>query len=175
MSNEKIAATARGGADLAADTARQYLSFRLGEEVFAIPIERVREVLDLTTITRVPQTPEFMRGVINLRGGVVPVVDVKRKFGMGRTERAISACIIIVEVEIEGEPTVLGALADSVKAVVDLRDSDIEPPPRIGTQIRTEFLSGMGKHGADFILILDIDRIFTIEELTGVARAEHEA
>ena len=99
----------------------QYLTFRLGEEVFALDIAQVREVLDYTAITRVPRMPEFMRGVINLRGSVVPVVDLRLKFGMAMTERTVNTCIIIAEVAIGGERTLLGALADSVQEVSILR------------------------------------------------------
>ena len=143
----------------------QYLSFMLDEEVFALDITKVREVLDFTTVTKVPQTPDFMRGVINLRGGVVPVVDLRLKFGMTATEKTVNTCIIIVEVNIEGESTVLGALADSVKEVFDLGAEEIEPAPKIGTHLRTEFLRGMGKKDDEFILILDVDRVFSQAEL----------
>src|SRR5512137_442340 len=97
------------------EQAAQYLTFRLGEEIFALDITQVREVLDYTAITRVPRMPEFMRGVINLRGSVVPVVDLRLKFGMSATERSVNTCIIIAEVMVEGERTQLGALADSVQ------------------------------------------------------------
>ena len=106
----------------AADTLEttQYLTFKLDDEVFALDITKVREVLDFTTITKVPRTPEFMRGVINLRGSVVPVVDLRLKFAMTKTEQTVNTCIIITEVTLDGETTVLGALADSVQEVMDL-------------------------------------------------------
>lgn len=148
------------------DSITQYLSFKLGKEVFALDISKVREVLDFTSVTKVPQTPEYMRGVINLRGGVVPVVDLKLKFGMEETEKTVNTCIIIVEVDLDSESVVLGALADSVQEVFDLHTEDIEPAPRIGTQLNTEFLKGMGKKNDDFILLLDIDKVFTSEEIS---------
>jgi purine-binding chemotaxis protein CheW len=144
----------------------QYLTFKLGEEVFALDISKVREVLDFTSITKVPRTPEFMRGVINLRGSVVPVVDIRLKFGMSRTEKTVNTCIIIVEVNVDGESIILGTLADSVQEVLDLDPGQIEPAPKIGTRLRTEFIKGMGKSNAGFIIILDVDRIFSAEELT---------
>ena len=147
----------------------QYLTFNLDKEVFALDIAKVREVLDFTSVTKVPQTPDFMRGVINLRGGVVPVIDLRLKFGMEMTESTVNTCIIIVEVELEDEKTVLGALADSVKEVIDLHDDQIEPAPKLGTQINTEFLDGMGKHNDNFVLLLNIDQIFSLEELALVA------
>jgi purine-binding chemotaxis protein CheW len=154
--------------DSEVDVVTQYLSFKLGEEVFAVDISKVREVLDFTTVTKVPQTPDYMRGVINLRGGVVPVVDLKLKFGMEETEKTVNTCIIIAEVALEGESVVLGALADSVQEVFDLKPEDIEPAPKIGTQLNTEFLTGMGKKNDEFILLLDIDRVFTTEEISMV-------
>ena len=143
----------------------QYLTFRLGDEVFALDITKVREVLDFTTVTRVPRTPEFMRGVINLRGRVVPVVDLRLKFGMSRTENTVNTCIIIVEVMVDGDTTVLGALADSVQEVIDLGPENIEPAPRIGTKLRTEFITGMGKQNDRFVIILDIDRVFSADDI----------
>src|SRR5215471_5813899 len=99
---------------------RQYLTFKLGDEVFAIDVYKVREVLDCTTITRIPRTPEFMSGVINLRGSVVPVVDLRLSFEMSKTEKTVNTCIVVVEMLVEGEPTIIGALADSVEEVIDL-------------------------------------------------------
>jgi purine-binding chemotaxis protein CheW len=146
----------------------QYLSFMLSDEVFALDITKVREVLDFTTITKVPQTPDFMRGVINLRGSVVPVVDMRLKFGMTETEKTVNTCIIIVEVTLDDESIVIGALADSVREVFDLEPDQVEPAPKIGTQLNTEFLKGMGKKNEEFILILDIDKVFSTEELAVV-------
>ena len=146
----------------------QYLTFRLAEEIFALDIAQVREVLDYTQITRVPRMPDFMRGVINLRGSVVPVMDLRLKFGMDGTERTVNTCIIIAEVDLEGEKSVLGALADSVQEVIDLDASQIEPAPRLGTSIRSDFIRGMGKHNERFQIILDFDRVFSSDELAMV-------
>ena len=143
----------------------QYLTFRLGDEVFALDISKVREVLDFTTVTKVPRTPDFMRGVINLRGSVVPVVDLRLKFGMTRTENSVNTCVIITEVTVDGETTILGALADSVQEVLDLDPDHIAPAPRIGGRLDTDFIRGMGKHGERFIMILDIDKVFSSGEL----------
>lgn len=143
----------------------QYLTFKLDDELYALDISQVREVLDFTTITKVPRTPEFMRGVINLRGAVVPVVDLRIKFGLTRTEKTVNTCIIIVEVTLEQETTILGALADSVQEVIELESAQIEPAPRIGTRLRNEFIRGMGKRDDTFIIILDVDRVFSTDEL----------
>ena len=149
----------------------QYLTFNLDGEVFGLAILKVREVLDFTSITRVPQTPPYMRGVINLRGSVVPVMDLRLKFNMAETEKKVNTCIIITEVELNGELVVLGALADSVQEVVDLESSQIEPPPHMGTRLRTDFIKGMGKHGDGFIIVLDIDRVFSADDLATVQAA----
>jgi purine-binding chemotaxis protein CheW len=151
---------------------RQYLTFKLGDEVFAIDVSKVREVLDFTTITKIPRTPDFMSGVINLRGNVVPVVDLRLCFEMSKTEKTVNTCIVVVEMLIEGEPTVIGALADSVEEVIDLEPDQIQPAPRMGTQIRTDFIKGMGKRDTQFIMILDIDRVFSAEELSAVRGPE---
>lgn len=152
--------------------ARQYLSFKLDSEVFAIDVAQVREVLDLTTITAIPRTPEFMAGVINLRGSVVPVVDLRLCFDMTKTVSTRNTCIVVVEVMIDNEATVIGALADSVEEVIDLEPEQIQPAPRIGTKIRTDFIRGMGKRENQFIMILDIDRVFSVEEIAAVRGAE---
>jgi purine-binding chemotaxis protein CheW len=157
------------------DQIAQYLTFRLGEEVFALEISQVREVLDFTQITRVPRMPEFMRGVINLRGSVVPVVDLRLKFGMSATERTVNTCIIIVEVSIDGERSLLGALADSVQEVIELEAGQIEPAPRLGASIRADFIRGMGKRDDHFVIILDVDRVFSNEELALVQGAGDSA
>ncbi len=144
----------------------QYLTFRLGDEVFALDIIQVREVLDYTTLTKVPCTPDFMCGVINLRGSVVPVVDMRLKFGMPKTEKTVSTCIIIVEIKTGDEHIIIGALADSVQEVIDLDPGGIEPPPRIGNGLKVDFIKGMGKRNEKFLIILDIDRAFSDKELS---------
>src|ERR1700690_1394752 len=152
---------------------RQYLTFKLGNEVFGIEVAKVREVLDFTTITAIPRTPEFMSGVINLRGSVVPVVDLRLCFHMSKTNRTTNTCIVVVEVLLEGESTVIGALADSVEEVIDLEPDQIQPAPRIGTHIRTDFLKGMGRRDAQFVMILDIDRVFSADQLASVRAPEN--
>lgn len=149
----------------------QYLTFKLAEEIFAFDVAKVREILELTTITKVPQTPEFMRGVINLRGSVVPVIDLRLNFGMTRTEQTINTCIIVVEVNLEEEIIVLGVLADSVQEVVEMEPESIEPPPQLGTRLNTKFIKGMGKVGNDFVMILDIDKIFSAKDLSELQAA----
>ena len=147
---------------------QQFLTFKLGEEIFAVEVSKVREILDGSTITKVPQTPEFMRGVINLRGGVVPVIDLRLKLGMTRTENTVNTCIIVEEITVGEDTVILGTLADSVQEVFDLDGAQIEPAPRIGTRLNTEFLKGMVKHGDGFIMILDIDKVFSADEIESV-------
>ncbi len=146
----------------------QYLTFTLDNEMFALEITKVREVLEFTSMTKVPRTPDFMRGVINLRGSVVPVIDLRLRFGMPKTEKSIHTSIIIVEVFLEDEILVLGVMVDSVQEVFDLNSDQIEPPPQIGIRMKTEFLKGMGKRDDHFIMILDIDRVLSEEELAVV-------
>jgi len=155
--------------------ATQFLTFKLADEVFALDITKVREVLDFTTVTKVPGTLEFMRGVINLRGSVVPVVDLRLKFGMTKTESTVNTCIIITEVTVDNDTTILGALADSVQEVLDLEAASIAPPPKIGTKLRTEFIKGMGKRDDRFIIILDVDKVFSSDELAMVKQVEGSA
>lgn len=150
---------------------RQYLTFKLDDEVFALDVATVREVLDFTTVTKIPRTPEFMRGVINLRGSVVPVVDLRLAFDMSATEKTVNTCIIVVEVCLDGETTIMGALADSVEEVIDLEPDQIQPAPKIGTSIKTDFIRGMGKRDTQFLMILDIDRVFSAEQMAGLHTA----
>lgn len=154
--------------------ADQFLAFMLEDEVFAFDISKVREVLEFDTVTKVPQTPEMMRGVINLRGSVVPVIDMRIKFGMRMTEKTVNTVIIIIEIDLDGESTMIGALVDSVKEVMDLDTEHIEPPPSIGTQLNTEFIRGMGKQNDQFIIILDIEKIFSSEDLELVQQVSEQ-
>jgi purine-binding chemotaxis protein CheW len=149
----------------------QYLTFILDEEVFSLEIERVREVLDYTIITKVPRTPSYLEGVINLRGGVVPVVDLRTKLGMRAGDVTVNTCIIIVETMVDGDRIVLGLLADAVQEVLDLDRESIKPAPRIGTKLDTGFIKGLGRQSDRFLMILDIDRLFTADELITVQGA----
>lgn len=144
---------------------RQYLTFTLADEIFGLDVAKVREVLDYMNITKLPRAPEFLRGVINVRGTVVPVVDMRLKFGMPRTERTINTCIVLTEVNLDEETMVIGALADSVREVIELETGRIEAAPRLGSRWKTEFIDGIGKHGDQFVILLDIDRVFSTDEI----------
>lgn len=153
--------------DISVNT-NQYLTFRLGQEHFALEISRVREVLDYLHITKVPRTPDFMLGVINLRGNVVPVVDLHLNLGMESEARTVNTCIVIVEIDLGHEILQIGALADSVEEVVEIDSDKISPPPRLGIKLNTDFIKGMGKRNDDFVIILDMDKVLTAEEIEEV-------
>lgn len=150
----------------------QYLTFTLRDEVFALDIGTVREVLEYTGITRIPRMPVYMKGVINLRGHAVPVMDMRLKFGMEATETTVNTCIIIVEVDRDGENVILGALADSVREVVDIDPSEIESAPSMGSTVDSHFLRGIGRLGEEFVLLLDINKSFSVDEIAAVAEIE---
>ena len=154
------------------NTTLQYLTFGLGEEVFALETGSVREVIELVPVTRIPKTPTFMRGVINLRGHAVPVMDLRLKFGMPKAEATVDTCIIIVEVDFEGDRIIMGGMVDSVREVFEMTSDQINPPPRMGTSIRADFIRGMGKQNEEFIMILDIGKVFSQEELELVLEKE---
>ncbi len=143
----------------------QYLTFKLSDEVFAVDVAKVREILDFTPATKVPGTPAFMRGVINVRGNVVPVVDMRLKFGLSETEKTVDTCIVVMEIVVDEDTTVLGALVDSVQEVFELEPSQIELPPRIGTRWQVEYIKGIGKRNSELIIILNIDRVFSDQDL----------
>jgi len=152
--------------DVSPEVAVQYLTFTLDGEAFATDITKVREVLEYTEVRKVPKTPEYMQGVINLRGSVVPVIDLRMQFGMETGEVTIDTCIIITEVNIDGYITVLGALADSVQEVIDLHPEQMEPAPSLGARVDNRFIHGMGKTADDkFIIILNMDKVFSAEQL----------
>ena len=143
----------------------QYITFKLGDELFAINVGQVREVLELPQITNVPTAPPYMRGVVNVRGKAIPVVDLRLKFGLPPAKDTVNSRIVVMELELDGEPTVVGGIADSVHEVIELEPSQINPPPRIAMRWRTELIEGMGRRGEDFIIILNITEVFTSKEV----------
>jgi purine-binding chemotaxis protein CheW len=150
----------------------QYMTFKMGDELFAIDVSQVREVLEIPQITKIPSAPEYMRGVVNVRGQAIPVVDLRVKFGLPRSADTLQSRVIVMELSIDGESAVLGGIADSVHEVIDLEPGDINPPPRIAMRWRTEFILGMGKRGEDFVIILDVNSVFSSEDLAIVAGAQ---
>lgn len=140
------------------DTAR-YVTFKLGDEMFAVDVFKAREVLDVTHVTRVPTAPDYMRGVVNVRGNSIPVIDLRSKFGLPKVEDTKNTRIIVLEIEIEDKNIIVGGLADSVHEVIELEPDHINESPSLGVKWRTDLILGMGKRDDNFIIILDIERI----------------
>ena len=144
---------------------QQYLTFMIAGEEYAVSILKVKEIIEYDTVTEVPKTPEWVRGVINLRGSVVPVIDLAPKFRLAPSVAGKLTCIVITEVQCEGEATVMGIMADSVRQVIDLKPKDIEEPPNFGTRVKIDYLLGMARSGKKFCLILDTEKVLSTEEL----------
>jgi purine-binding chemotaxis protein CheW len=145
-----------------------YLSFKLGDEEFAAHASKVLNILELSKITVVPQAPEYMKGVINLRGTVLPVIDTRIKFGMSPTEYTTNTCIIVMDIVVDNESVKLGALVDAVQAVLEIEPSQIMPAPSIGSRYRSEFIDGVTSINDRFVMILDMDAIFSSDDLTSL-------
>jgi purine-binding chemotaxis protein CheW len=155
---------------------QQYLTFSLADEMFAIGIRRVREIIEYENVTTVPMMPSFVKGVINLRGSVVPVIDLSARFGRGVSQIHRRTCIVIVEVDYEGACQELGVVVDAVSEVLDIAQDEIEPPPTFGTKIRADFIGGMGKVKGAFVILLNVDRVLAVEEMAMLAEvAEKES
>ncbi|BCB28658.1 chemotaxis protein CheW [Sulfurimicrobium lacus] len=155
-----------------ADTGRdqqQYLTFNLGGEVFAMGILAIKEIIEYGNLTEVPMMPGFIRGVINLRGAVVPVVDLSVRFGRAGTNITRRTCIVIIEIEAEGESQDVGVIVDAVNEVLEILDQDIEPAPAFGAKIRTDFIKGMGKVASKFVIILNVNRVLSVDEMAALA------
>lgn len=146
--------------------AAQYITFKLRDEMFAINVAQVREVLELPEITKMPTAPDYMRGLVNVRGKAIPVVDLRLKFGLPAGIDTVNTRVVVLELNIEGETAVIGGIADSVHEVIELEPGQIEPPPRLAMKWRSELIRGMGRSGEQFIIILDINAVFSFEELS---------
>ncbi|RMM54968.1 chemotaxis protein CheW, partial [Pseudomonas savastanoi] len=150
----------------------QYLTFMLGGEMFAIGILGIKEIIEYGSLTVVPMMPAFVRGVINLRGAVVPVVDLSARFGRQNSDITRRSCVIIIEASSEdGQPQDIGLLVDNVSAVLEIPASQIEPPPNFGARIRADFISGMAKVDGKFVIVLEVDRVLSIDEMSSLAEA----
>lgn len=152
----------------------QYLTFMLDEEYFTVTVSNVREILEFVKVTRMPDAPHFMRGIINVRGGIVPVIDLRLKFGMEPTEQKPTTRIVVMEIESEGGKLVIGSLADSVKEVIELTPDQVDPPPEIGSHWKREYIKGIAKYKDEFIMLLDIEKLFSRNELTMIDEAGNE-
>jgi len=148
------------------DKTNQYLTFLLSDELYALEVSKVKEVLEFQNITRVPKTPEFMRGVINVRGGIVPVIDLRLKFNLPVKEQTVDTCIIVMDISLNDEKITVGMIADSVLEVIEILSEEIDPTPKIGTKLDTDFIEGIGKRGDRFVIILQIDKVLTAEEIS---------
>ncbi len=149
--------------------AQQYLTFTLGGEMFAIEILNIKEIIEYGSLTTVPMMPEFVRGVINLRGRVVPVIDLSVRFGRQAAETTKRTCNVIIEVQAEGETIDIGIVVDAVSEVLEIPASEIEPAPSFGAKIRADFISGMGKVNGKFVIILGLDKVLSVGEMALLA------
>lgn len=152
----------------------QFLTFLLGREVFAMDIRTVREIIQYGPMTTVPLMPDFVRGVINLRGAVVPVIDLHARFGRPAATVGKKTCIVIFDAVRDGERVELGLLVDAVSEVIDIAADQIEPPPNFGTAVRRDFIQGMGKVASRFVIILDPDRAFDVNEMARLCETAQE-
>ena len=148
---------------------QQYLTFMLGGEVFAIGILSIKEIIEYGQLTEVPRMPEFIRGVINLRGAVVPVVDLGARFGKHQSTVSRRTCVVIIEIEHDGEQQVVGVMVDAVNEVLDIVPDQIEPAPNFGASIRADFISGMGKVNGKFVIILNVNYVLSLDEMSSLA------
>ncbi len=151
-------------------TENQFVTFRIEQELYAVNVFKVREILEVPEITKVPGMPEMIRGVVNIRGSVVPVIDLKEKFGHNRTEYTQDTAIIVLELESGHGVIPVGIIADSAHEVINLESEQIEPPPRMSAFINNEFISGMGKLESGFVIILNIDKLLSDKELSAVSK-----
>ncbi|HMI66484.1 MAG TPA: chemotaxis protein CheW [Cyclobacteriaceae bacterium] len=143
---------------------QSFLTFRLGDEIFAANVSKVLEILEIPKITRVPRSPAFMRGVINLRGSVLPVIDMRAKFGLPTVPDTVNSCIVVMNISLEAQTIVLGAVVDDVQEVMEIEPESIQAAPTVGTKYRTGFIEGMTKLNDQFIMILNLDLVFSDEE-----------
>ena len=160
---------------MAASPGAQYLTFWLGEEMFALDIRSVREIIQYAPMTSVPLMPAFVRGVINLRGAVVPVIDLHARFGRPAASVGKKTCVVIFDAMRDGERTELGLMVDAVSEVVDIADDAIEPPPNFGTSVRRDFIRAIGRRGDRFVVLLDPDRAFDVDEMAQLCEHSVEA
>ncbi len=151
------------------EQSQQYLTFTLGSELFAIGILAIKEIIEYSHLTRVPMMPDYLRGVINLRGAVVPVVDLSVRFGRDASSVTKRTCVVIIEIRLDsGESHDIGIVVDSVDSVVDIPAADIEPPPPFGTQVTRDFIRGMGKVNGRFVILLEVRFVLGVDEMAAL-------
>jgi purine-binding chemotaxis protein CheW len=173
------ASAGRAVAPAPAEQTQQYLTFTLGGELFAIGILAIKEIIEYSSLTQVPMMPAYLRGVINLRGAVVPVADLLVRFGKQPSEVTKRTCIVIIEINSNGQRQDVGVVVDAVDSVLDIPGSEIEPPPAFGTRISTDFIQGMGKVNGRFVILLDVNYVLGADEMTLLAQTaaapEHQS
>ncbi|MEA3317374.1 MAG: chemotaxis protein CheW [Bacteroidota bacterium] len=151
-----------------------FLSFTLGNEYFAANVAKVLNILEMVKITKVPKSPDYMLGIINLRGSVLPLVDLRHKFGLKQTEYTSQTCILVLDIEIDNESLHVGALVDSVHAVIEITPDSIQPPPSIGNKYKSEFIYGTANPYDEFIMLLDMDKVFSTDELIDLKQSSNK-
>jgi|EndMetStandDraft_4_1072995.scaffolds.fasta_scaffold00076_9 purine-binding chemotaxis protein CheW len=150
---------------------QSYLTFKLQNELFAINVGDVLEILEMSPITKVPKSPAFMRGVINLRGNILPVMDARNKFAMPDAEFTIDTCIVVLNIDSGKEPLLVGAIVDSVQKVIDIPDEDIQVSASMGAMYREDFITGIGKVEDNFVMILNIDKVFSADDVYAITES----
>ena len=159
-----------------AEASNSYLTFKLGDEEFGAHVNQVLNILEMMKITQVPKTPEYMKGVINLRGSVLPVIDARIKFGLPETEYTSNTCIIVMDLNLDGDTVHIGAIVDEVLSVIEIEENQIEPPPSLGNQYKSEFIQGMAKVEENFVMLLDMQKVLSSKEMADIsskAQKEH--
>ncbi len=157
------------------NASNSYLTFKLGEEEFGAHVSQVLNILEMTKITEVPKSPEYMKGVINLRGMVLPVIDARIKFGMPETEYTSNTCIIVMDIEQNDETVHIGAIVDEVLSVIEIEENQVEPPPSIGNKYKAEFIYGMAKVEENFVMLLDMQKVLNASDLEEIDRSKEQS
>jgi purine-binding chemotaxis protein CheW len=160
---------------IADDEQLQYLTFLLGGETFAIAILNIKEIIEYGNVTTVPMMPDFVRGVINLRGAVVPVIDLAMRFSRPPSPITRRTCIVLIAVDVEGEQYNIGVTVDAVNEVLEIPGTEIEPPPTFGAKIRSDFIGGMGKIDGKFVIILDANKVLSVDEMASLTSVDSPA
>jgi purine-binding chemotaxis protein CheW len=156
------------------DMTRSFLSFKLASEHFAINVMKIMEILEVPKITKVPHAPTYLIGVVNLRGGVLPVIDTRIKFGLEPTEFTVNTCIVVLNIRINDESVVVGALVDSVSEVFEIEESQVQPSPSIGAKYQADFIQGMIKIKEQFMMLLNIDKVFSSADIESLKESHEE-
>jgi len=156
------------------EESNSYLTFKLGEEEFGAHVSQVLNILEMTKITEIPQAPDYMKGVINLRGTVLPIIDTRIKFGMPEAEYTNNTCIVVIDLDLNGDAVHIGAIVDEVLSVIEIEEDQIQPPPSIGNKYKSEFIFGMAKVQEEFVMLLDMQKVLDFDEMAEITQATRE-